>query len=161
VKQALAQGHEITAYARSKRACQRTCRRRWQRKLKSDAGYRTDQAAAQRRGHERHPDYWWASVSVFHKAYLREGVQVRDLIVHADNGGPMKGPAMLATLQRFGAVPSFIRPGVSDDNPYSEALFKTLKYCPDFPSQPFAGRDDARAWVRTVVLWYNEIHTVP
>jgi len=98
------------------------------------------------------------AASVFHKAHLREGVQGRDLVLHADNGAPMKGATMLATLQRLGVVPSFSRPAVSDDNPYSEALFKTLKYCPDFPSKPFESLDAARAWVQHFVQWYNETH---
>ena len=55
------------------------------------------------------------------------------IILHSDNGSPMKGATMLATLQKLGVIPSFSRPSVSDDNPYSEALFKTLKYHPTFP----------------------------
>jgi hypothetical protein len=60
------------------------------------------------------------------------------IVLYADNGSPMKGATMLATLDRLGVLPSFSRPGVSNDNPFSEALFRTLKYCPAFPSQPFA-----------------------
>jgi transposase InsO family protein len=80
------------------------------------------------------------------------------LVLHSDNGGPMKGGTMLATLQRLGVVPSFSRPGVSDDNPYSEALFRTLKYRPGFPSKPFASLDAARAWLAGFVRWYNTKH---
>jgi len=80
------------------------------------------------------------------------------LILHSDNGAPMKGATMLATLQRLGVVPSFSRPGVSDDNPFSEALFRTLKYCPRFPSKPFPGLIAARAWVDGFVGWYNTEH---
>ena len=65
---------------------------------------------------------------------------------------------MLATLQRLGVVPSFSRPSVSDDNPYSEALFRTLKYCPEYPSAGFATVADARAWVARFVAWYNHEH---
>jgi hypothetical protein len=65
---------------------------------------------------------------------------------------------MLATLQRLGVVPSFSRPGVSDDNPYSEALFRTLKYRPGFPSKPFASLAVASAWVLGFVRWYNQEH---
>ena len=68
------------------------------------------------------------AAAVFRKAYLREGVAGDDLVLHSDNGSPMKGATMLATLQRLGVIPSFSRTSVSDDNPYSEALFKTLKY---------------------------------
>ncbi|HSJ18334.1 MAG TPA: DDE-type integrase/transposase/recombinase, partial [Solirubrobacterales bacterium] len=57
-------------------------------------------------------------------------IDLRGWVLHSDNGAPMKGATMLATLQRLGVVPSFSRPSVSDDNPFSEALFRTLKYCP-------------------------------
>ena len=65
---------------------------------------------------------------------------------------------MLATLQRLGVMPSFSRPSVSDDNPYSEALFKTLKYHPGFPDKPFESLEEARTWVAGFEHWYNEIH---
>lgn len=86
------------------------------------------------------------------------GVDLRGWVLHADNGGPMKGATMLATLQRLGVVASFSRPSVSDDNPYSEALFRTLKYCPEYPSAGFATIADARAWVARFVTWYNHDH---
>jgi transposase InsO family protein len=80
------------------------------------------------------------------------------LVLHSDNGGPMRGSTMLATLQRLGVVPSFSRPRVSDDNPYSEALFRTLKYTPAYPSRPFATVEDVRVWVGEFVRWYNTEH---
>jgi transposase InsO family protein len=80
------------------------------------------------------------------------------LVLHSDNGGPMKGSTMLATLQRLGIVPSFSRPHVSDDNPYSEALFRTLKYRPEYPRGAFASIDAARLWVEDFVSWYNTEH---
>jgi len=80
------------------------------------------------------------------------------LVLHADNGGPMKGATMLATLERLGVLPSFSRPGVSNDNPYSEALFRTLKYCPQYPAQPFNDAAQASAWVAAFVRWYNHQH---
>ena len=49
-------------------------------------------------------------------------------------------------------------PRVSDDNPFSEALFRTLKYRPDFPSGPFASCEEANAWVDGFVTWYNTVH---
>ncbi|MCP3961575.1 MAG: transposase, partial [bacterium] len=73
-------------------------------------------------------------------------------------GGPMKGSTMLATLKRLGVVASFSRPRVSDDNPYSEALFRTLKYRPEYPSGPFASLEEARRWVEGFVRWYNGEH---
>lgn len=65
---------------------------------------------------------------------------------------------MLATLQRLGVMPSFSRPSVSNDNPYSEALFKTLKYHPGFPDKPFQTLEEAREWVAEFQHWDNEVH---
>ena len=65
---------------------------------------------------------------------------------------------MLATLQKLGVVPSFSRPSVSDDNPYSEALFRTLKFTPAYPRKRFEDLEQARAWVQAFVTWYNTEH---
>ena len=65
---------------------------------------------------------------------------------------------MLATLQALGVIPSFSRPAVSNDNPYSESLFKTLKYRPTYPCRSFEGIIAARQWVGTFVHWYNHEH---
>jgi putative transposase len=88
----------------------------------------------------------------------REGADPRKLVLHADNGGPMKGSTLLATLQRLGVVASFSRPGVSDDNPFSEALFRTMKYRPGYPRKPFQNLVEALRWVEGFVQWYNEEH---
>lgn len=98
------------------------------------------------------------AAEVFRKAHLREGIAGDDLVLHSDNGSPMKGATMLATLQRLGVMPSFSRPSVSDDNPYSEALFKTLKYHPGFPDKPFESLEESRRWVAGFEHWYNELH---
>jgi len=86
------------------------------------------------------------------------GLDPLGLVLHADNGSPMKGSTLLATLQRLGVIPSFSRPGVSNDNPFSEALFRTLKYRPQYPSQPFATLQVAWAWVAAFIHWYNTEH---
>jgi len=70
----------------------------------------------------------------------------------------MKGATTLATLQRLGVVASFSRLSVSNDNAYSEALFKTMKYAPSYPNQPFESLEEARQWVNKFVLWYNQEH---
>jgi transposase InsO family protein len=88
----------------------------------------------------------------------REGVVTDALVLHADNGAAMKGSSMLATLQRLGVIASFSRPSVSDDNPFAEALFRTLKYRPGYPKKPFATRQEAQAWVDGFVHWYNHEH---
>jgi putative transposase len=86
------------------------------------------------------------------------GIDPDGIVLHADNGGPMKGSTMLATLQRLGLIPSFSRPSVSNDNPFSESLFRTMKYRPEYPSRPFASLKEARAWVAEFVEWYNTQH---
>jgi len=71
----------------------------------------------------------------------------------------MKGASMLFTLKTLGVIPSFNRPSVSDDNPYSESLFKTLKYHPSFPFfSKFNGISDARAWYEKFMHWYDHEH---
>ena len=88
----------------------------------------------------------------------REGIQPKQLVLHFDNGSPMKGATMLATLQQLGVMPSLSRPSVSNDNPYSESLFKTLKYRPSYPLKAFAKVTDARDWVVSLAEWYNNEH---
>lgn len=88
----------------------------------------------------------------------REHIAPHQLILHSDNGSPMKGATMLATLQALGVMPSFSRPAVSNDNPYSESLFKTLKYRPNYPRRPFENLLTARQWVSTFTHWYNHEH---
>jgi putative transposase len=92
------------------------------------------------------------------EACFLEGVQRWQVVLHSDNGSPMKGATMLAKLQDLGVIPSFSRPSVSDDNPYSESLFRTLKYRPQYPEHRFADLDDARDWVERFVNWYNNEH---
>lgn len=89
---------------------------------------------------------------------LDENLVTGPLALHADNGAPMKGATMLATLQKLGVMPSFSRPSVSNDNPYSESLFRTVKYCPQYPEQPFVCLDEARQWMVSFVQWYNHQH---
>jgi putative transposase len=98
------------------------------------------------------------AAALFVAACAAEHVAARGIVLHADNGSPMKGATMLCTLQRLGVLPSFSRPGVSNDNAFSEALFRTLKYVPAYPRQPFADLTAARAWVTAFVAWYNTQH---
>ncbi len=95
---------------------------------------------------------------VIRKASLREGRGCNPLVLHSDNGSPMKGATMLATLQNLGIAPSFSRPRVSDDNAQAEAFFRTLKYRPGYPSKGFKTLDQARHWVMEFVRWYNTEH---
>ena len=88
----------------------------------------------------------------------REDFSPDQLHLHSDNGTPMKGATLLATLQTLGIVASFSRPAVSNDNAYSESLFRTLKYCPEYPTKPFSNLQAARCWVADFVHWYNYQH---
>ena len=92
------------------------------------------------------------------RACREHGVEAGVLTFHSDNGSPMKAATMLATLQMLGVVPSFSRPRVSDDNPFSESLFRTVKYSPAYPSKPFESLEAARTWVASFVDWYNCKH---
>ena len=79
------------------------------------------------------------------------------LLLHSDNGAPMKSATMLATLEFLGVSPSYSRPSVSDDNAYSESLFKTLKYTAGYPKN-FTTVGNANKWVDRFVEWYNNDH---
>lgn len=96
--------------------------------------------------------------SIFGKTYLRECIAGQKLTLHSDNGSPMKGATMLGTLQKLGVATSFSRPSVSNDNAYSEAMFRTMKYHPGFPDRPFGTLNEARNWVAGFQHWYNEKH---
>jgi transposase InsO family protein len=71
------------------------------------------------------------------QACANGNVDPRGLVLHSDNGTAMRGNTMISTLQWLGVVPSFSRPHVSDDNPYSEALFRTLKQHASLPATAF------------------------
>lgn len=88
----------------------------------------------------------------------RKGISKYQVTLHSDNGSPMKGATMLATLQKLGVIPSFSRPAVSNDNPYSESIFKTLKYHHQYPCKQFQSLKQARDWVDGFVSWYNYEH---
>lgn len=92
------------------------------------------------------------------ESLLKENAVGKVKIVHSDNGSPMKGATMLATLQKLGVMASFSRPSVSNDNAYSESLFKTLKYVPEYPTEGFKSLEEAQKWIRKFVNWYNTQH---
>lgn len=98
------------------------------------------------------------AANLVHRAVLAERCQLAPPVLHADNGGPQRGFTLRAKMDALGITPSFSRPRVSNDNPYSEALFRTLKYRPAFPEHGFKSISAAREWVAVFVQWYNEIH---
>ena len=89
---------------------------------------------------------------------ILQEIDPRGVVLHSDNGSPMRGSTMLATLQRLGVTPSFSRPSVSNDNPFVESIFRTLKCCPGYPSGAFDSLQAAREWVAGFVRWYNTEH---
>lgn len=82
----------------------------------------------------------------------------QSLVLHSDNGSPMKSLTLQAKMYDLGITGSRSRPRVSNDNPYSESLFRTLKYHPRWPSESFQSLEAARVWVRGFVRWYNLEH---
>lgn len=86
------------------------------------------------------------------------GLSATTLVVHMDNGSPMKGATLRATLEALGVRMSYSRPHVSNDNPYSESLFRTLKYRPEYPTKPFPSLQAARDWMARFQVWYNTEH---
>jgi len=87
----------------------------------------------------------------------REGIDADTLIVHADNGGPMRGRPLADLLESLGIERSHSRPRTSNDNAFSESQFKTMKYRPTYPRH-FETIAEARAWCRAFFAWYNHEH---
>jgi putative transposase len=88
---------------------------------------------------------------------IKQGIIPGQLTVHADRGPSMKSKAVAHLLGDLGITKTHSRPHVSNDNPYSEAQFKTLKYCPEFPDR-FGCIQDAREFCRSFFTWYNKEH---
>lgn len=91
------------------------------------------------------------------ESYTREGVQPKQLTLHADRGASMTSKTLAELLIDLGVAQSHSRPTISDDNPYSESHFKTMKYGPSYPER-FASLHAARAWMRWFADWYNHEH---
>ncbi len=92
------------------------------------------------------------------QACLREGIEKGQLTIHSDNGAPMKGATLAATLKDLGVSKSFSRPRVSNDNAISEAAFRTMKYRPNYPKGHFESLAAAKIWIEEFVNWYNNKH---
>jgi len=87
----------------------------------------------------------------------KQNIVKGQLTVHADRGSSMKSKVVAHLLSDLGITKTHSRPHVSDDNPYSEAQFKTLKYCPKFPDR-FGSIQDARVFCQQFIGWYNKEH---
>ena len=96
------------------------------------------------------------AAQLFAEAVARHGVEP-GLTVHSDRGAAMKSDTLAQLLATLGASQSFSRPHVSDDNAFSEAQFKTLKYQPDYPGR-FSGVLHARGWLDPFFTWHNDDH---
>jgi putative transposase len=94
---------------------------------------------------------------LFAKAYDEQGIEPGQLIVHSDRGSAPTAKTLAQLYADLGIEPSLGRPSVSNDNPFSEAHFKTLKYAPAFPDR-FGGYEDALAFCRGFFPWYNHEH---
>ena len=87
----------------------------------------------------------------------KQHIESDELIIHSDRGPSMKSKPVALLLSDLGVTKSHSRPHVSNDNPYSEAQFKTLKYCPQFPGR-FGSVQDARSFCQQFINWYNKEH---
>ncbi len=92
------------------------------------------------------------------RTVLREGCWSELVVLHSDNGSVMKASTFRVKLESLGLKSSYSRPRVSNDNAYSESLFRTLKYCPQWPSSGFGTLESAREWMQRFVHFYNEEH---
>ena len=95
--------------------------------------------------------------ALFDDTLAKNAIPPGQLTLHADRGGPMKAKATALMLADLGVTKSHSRPHTSNDNPFSEAHFKTLKYQPEFP-QRFGCIEDAKAFCRRFFGWYNQDH---
>ncbi|MVW49757.1 transposase [Escherichia coli] len=98
------------------------------------------------------------AAELLQRAVWNEKCSSRNLVLHSDNGGPMRSCTLLAKMYALGVLSSYSRPRVSNDNPYSESLFRTIKYCPWWPENGFRTIDEARSWLSRFMRWYNLEH---
>jgi putative transposase len=94
---------------------------------------------------------------LFEQAYEDQGIMKGQVTAHSDRGPQMTAVPMFVLMGKLGIVQSFSRPRVSNDNPFSESQFRTLKYRPDYPGR-FGGYEDAEAWCRRFFAWHNHEH---
>lgn len=95
---------------------------------------------------------------LINRTVIAERCTKTPLVLHSDNGAPMTSSTFKAKLADLGIVPSHSRPRVSNDNAFAESIFKTVKYCPQWPSQGFLTLDDSRKWMLKFERFYNHQH---
>lgn len=91
------------------------------------------------------------------ESYQKQGVDPEQLTLHADRGPAMTSQSLAQLLGKLGVTKSHSRPYTPDDNPFSEAQFRTMKYRPDYPAR-FGSLVDAQSWAREFFPWYNNEH---
>lgn len=99
----------------------------------------------------------WAQ-QLIEETYIKQNIRPGQLTIHSDNGGPMKATPMVSLHNRLDVAKSCSRPHVSNDNPFSESQFKTLKYSPGFPRRFEAGFEEASEFSTDFFPWYNKMH---
>ncbi len=99
----------------------------------------------------------YLATRLIEQAIVSAGIDADQLTVHADRGAPMTSKSVAQMLADLHVDRSHSRPRVSNDNPFSEAQFKTMKYCPDYPGR-FADVGAGRAWCSSFFGWYNHEH---
>lgn len=98
------------------------------------------------------------AAELLERSLLKEKAMHQSLVLHSDNGAPMKSRTLRSKMYDLNLTSSYSRPRVSNDNPFSEALFRTVKYCPDWPSSGFNSLEEAQIWVGNFTEWYNNEH---
>ncbi len=98
------------------------------------------------------------AAQLLERTLIREKALHTGVVLHSDNGAPMKAQTMRMKAYELGVVTSYSRPRVSNDNPFAESLFKTCKYRPNWPVQGFVSLEAAREWVLGFTRWYNHEH---
>ena len=98
------------------------------------------------------------AAQLLERTLIREKALHSGVVLHSDNGAPMKAQTMRMKAYELGVVTSYSRPRVSNDNPFAESLFKTCKYRPSWPTQGFKSLEAARDWVLSFTRWYNNEH---
>ncbi len=98
------------------------------------------------------------AAELLQRTLISENALHMGVVLHSDNGAPMKAQTMRMKAYELGVVTSYSRPRVSNDNPFAESLFKTCKYRPNWPTEGFKSLEAARDWVLSFTRWYNNEH---
>ncbi len=98
------------------------------------------------------------AADLLQRSVLAQHCAMQPIVLHSDNGAPMKSCTLKAKMDALGITGSWNRPRVSNDNPYSESLFRTMKYWPAWPRKGFSSLEEARLWAKRFIDWYSHSH---